>query len=406
VGSLFGQDFLWFLNQWDIVLALGIVQVVLWMLFLLSFSPRVFAQETPSPATSFMQSVCAKDVELFCGHTAEPTSVVQCLGQNKDNLSETCKEGLQRFAQASQQARSRGGGALGAFGGMNAFSAPVPMLTIEGRLFPANHSPRMTEQRANISFPVYRTEKETLSMSAAYGLLNFQESVTLDSGVSVPTNLRRVELGAQYFRQKSEKRNWGIRGSIGYSGDTVFKNSRDLTFSANAHYGYPGSGNGYWILTVFFANNSPLGNFVPIPGFFYMYRTEHFTGLFGLPIATMQWTPAFPWSFSMSLFGPTLMSEAAYGSIEQFQVFTGFQWTQQQYLLEARVREEDRLRLEEKKFLVGVRTPVFKKLNAEIQVGHGFDRSLYIGDGLFDKQGGAADLDANMYFQFILRAIL
>lgn len=377
--------------------------------FLLLLSAPTHAQSAKaesSPMLSFLKESCAQDISTFCSALNEPRSTMMCLAQNKEKLSNPCKEGLQRMLQASQQAQARGGGALASLGGMNSFSPPVPLVVVEGRVYPANQTPRLTDYRLNLTTPVYRTEQETVSVSAAYGHLNFQEPVTLDSGTVVPTNLRRVEIGAQYFQQLQEKRSWGLRGSIGYAGDTVFENSRDMSFSMSGNYSFPSTEQSSWVLTAFFSNNSPIGNFIPIPGFIYIYRTEKFTGLFGIPITAVQWTPVHPWSFSFSLFGPTVNSEVGYGSVEKMQLFTGFQWTQQLYLLEARVNEEDRLRLEEKRLLLGVRTPLFQKLGAEFQIGHGYDRSVYIGDGLFNDDGGNRDLDRNTYFNVVLRAVL
>lgn len=364
------------------------------------------AQNAASPATTVLKDVCAEDIQKFCSDAKEPRSLFQCLGQSKEQLSTGCKEGVQRFARGSQQAQARGGGALGAFGGMNAFSPPVPLLIMEGRVFPANHSPRMTDYRLNISAPVYKTETETFSLSGAYGNVNFQDQLTLDSGILVPTDLRRVELGGQYFKQLKERRSWNLRASLGYAGDSVFGSSRDMSFSTNATYSFPGSEQSTWLLSVFFANNSPIGNFIPIPGFIYIYRTENFTGLFGIPITAVQWTPAFPWTLSFSLFGPTIQSEVAYGSVDTFQVYSGFQWVQQLYMLESRVDDDDRLRIEEKRFLAGVRTPLFENVGGEFQVGHGFDRSVYMGDGFFNDDRGRVDMDRNIYFNVIVRAIL
>lgn len=77
---------------------------------------------------------------------------------------------------------------------------------------------------------------------------------------------------------------------------------------------------------VMMSNNSPLGTYVPIPGFFYIYRTPTFTGLFGLPILSMQWTPVNPWSFSFSAFGPTIKSEVTYGTVDKTQFLPGLGW--------------------------------------------------------------------------------
>jgi hypothetical protein len=43
------------------------------------------------------------------------------------------------------------------------------------------------------------------------------------------TDLYRIEIGAQYFNQLPEKKNRGLRGSIGCAGDKPFANFNDLT---------------------------------------------------------------------------------------------------------------------------------------------------------------------------------
>lgn len=366
--------------------------------------PSLAQKSPPSPFSALLQTSCADDLKQWCPEAQGLRGQMMCLAQNKHQLSEACKEGSQRLAQASKQAAARGGGSMSALGGMTAFTPPVPLLVMEGRVYPANDSPRMTDYRLNFSTPVYKTDKDALAMSMAYGHLNFQDGLSLDSGVAVPQNLKRAELGAQYSRTLEGQRSWGLRGSLGYTGDTLFKNSRDLSFSLIGNYSYPTSEVSSWVLTLFFSNNSPIGNFIPIPGFMYIYRTPHFTGIFGIPIAAIQWTPAFPWSVSVSLFGPTFNSEVAYGSVDTVQVFTGFQWTQQLYLLESRTRDEDRLRIEELRALVGVRTPLFQTWSAEVQVGQSFNRSIYLGDGMFNKDGGSTDLEDSIYFNTVLRA--
>jgi hypothetical protein len=374
---------------------------------LLLFCSLVFAQNPPSVMMELIKEPCSEDIQKLCVLPEAANNIGRCLGENKDALSVKCKEGFQRAIQASQQAQSRGGGALGAFGGMNAFSPPISLLVLDSRVVQGEEStPRLVEHRLNFSMPVYRGETDIFSLSAALGHLEFQNPITLDTGLVVPTELQRLEVGGQYFRKLERQRAFNIRGSVGYVGDTLFKNSRDLTFSMNGMYSFPGSDKSMWALTVFLSNNSPIANFVPIPGFLYIYRTENFTGIFGLPIASVQWTPAFPWSLSMSIFGPTINMEAAYGSINTFQVFSGLQWTQQLYMLEQRVNDEDRLVLSEKRILVGLRTPLFEKINGELQIGNSFDRRVSYGEGVFDSDGGKRDLNSGAYLNLVLRAIL
>ncbi len=343
-----------------------------------------------------MQS-CEKDRIRFCGDRKELSDIRSCLIEHDKEIATECKQELDRFMQMRRQAASRGDGALSFFGGLNAMGPPVPLISYDGRYSPGSNSTSFTENKLNISAPIYKSDADTVALSLAGGILHLGDSLLLSSGKTVPTDLYRIETGVQYFHQLPEKRNWRFRGSIGYAGDKPFANSNDLTYSLNANYGFPGSGKGFWIVSVFFSNNGPLGNYIPIPGVSYFYKTDTFTGMFGFPITSIQWTPVFPWSFSLAVFGPIVQSEVGYGSIDRIQYFSGFYWTRQSYIPSERDKDKDRLTIEEKKAAVGFRTPVWEQMIGELQVGHAFDRSAYIGDGLFNKDGGSVSIPSDWY---------
>ena len=352
------------------------------------------------------ESVCHAEIQKFCPEQKEIREIGKCLRLHDTELSVSCKEELQRMIEASKQASSRSGGALGSFSGLNLLSPPVPMIAVEGRAVPGHdQTPSLNENRANISAPIFRTATDSLSVSLAGGQTHFSEPILLDSNVLVPNDLKRVEIGAQYFHQLPEKKDWGVRASLGYAGDEIFNGTRDMSFTLTAHYGLPFEENHKWAYVIFLSNNSPIANYVPIPGFVYFYKTENFTGIFGFPFASFQWTPAFPWSVSVSLFGPTFSSELAYGSVDRFQLFTGFAWTRQNYLLSDRVNEKDRLTIAEKKFQAGIRTPLFWTVAGEFVVGNSFDRTVFIGNGFLNKDGGSATLESSLYAGWNFRAL-
>lgn len=278
---------------------------------------------------------------------------------------------------------------------------PIPMLGYDLRYSSGKDSVQFVENKYNVSVPVYKSEAGGLFLSLAGSQLSLGESITLDSQVKIPTELYRLETGFQYFEQLPEKKRWGLKGSVGYASDKQF--SKDLTYSLSANYGYPDSENGYWMLMVFFSNNGPFGNNIPIPGFIYIYRTETFTGMFGLPVLAMQWAPVFPWSFSFSLFGPIIQMEAAYNINDEMQIFSGFNWNRQNYILSDRVNDKDRLTFEEKKLLIGVRSLISNTLLAELQIGQTFDRSAYIGSGFLNKDQGNASISSDIYSSLSLK---
>lgn len=282
---------------------------------------------------------------------------------------------------------------------------PIPIASYDGRYSPGD-SVSFLENRANLSAPVYKTEKDSLALSVAGGDFHFGNTLTLDTGTQIAEDLYRIEVGAQYAHQLSGKKAWGLRSSIGYAGDKPFNNARDITYGLSGNYGFPSSDKSYWILSIFMSNNNPLVNYIPIPGFAYIYRTATFTGMFGFPILSIQWTPTFPWSYSLAVFGPTVQSELGYGSLDHFQVFSGFYWTRQQYLPSDRPTAKDRLTIEEIKAGIGFRTPIWAMAIGEFQMGRAFGRSLFIGSGLTDKSGGSLGVEGDWYATWSVKARL
>lgn len=354
------------------------------------------AEETKAVRPMAMPS-CEEDRVRFCSNEKDSSELVPCLSSHKKEISTGCRQELEKSKQMRWQALAHGGGAFGSFGGLNATNPPAPLISYAGRYDLGENSPSFTENKINISSPIFRAETDTVTLSLAGGNFHIGDSLVLSSGKQVPQDLYRAELGAQYFKKLPDKKIWGLRGSVGFAGDKPFVNTTDLTYNLSANYGFPGSGNGYWLLNVFISNNNPLKNFIPVPGFIYLYKTESFTGMFGFPVLSMQWTPVYPWSFSLAVFGPNIHSEVGYGSIARFQLFSGFYWVRQNYLPSDRNNVKDRLTIEEKKAAVGIRIPVLESMLAEIQLGQGFDRTVYIGNRLFNKDGGSISLPVNWY---------
>lgn len=281
-------------------------------------------------------------------------------------------------------------------------SPPAPLVTYDERW--SGNTSSYNERKFSVTKPVMKTEKETMSLSLLGSQIQFGDTIFLDSGTELPTELSRVEIGTLYFHQLEGRRNWGLRGIIGYAGDELFKHGRDVSFTVTAHYGFPGTGYGFWMWTVFLSNNSPLLNYVPLPGFVYFYKTGTFTGLFGLPFATMKWRPTIDWSLGLSVVGTNVSSEIAYGSLDTWQFFTGFNWSRQSFILTDRAPRGDRLTLEEKKYGFGIRTPLLDMLDAEVQASYVYDRSIYMGQGLSNRDRGSARVNSSPYVSASMKA--
>lgn len=354
--------------------------------------------------------VCKIQIAELCQEetkTKDPKAIFKCLAKNESKLSDECKQEIQRTAKLINQTTPPGSGPLGMLGGMTSLGPMIPMLTYEGRVVPSGDNgkkaPAIAENNLRLNIPVYRNESHTVSTSVTNNILHLEKRVTLDSGLKLPHDFYRTELGLQYTRRLPEQRTYGLQGTFGYTGDKF--NPDTQTYSVNANYSYPGKSGGHWVLMLIFSNNNPLGDGVPIPGFFYVHRTQTFTGVFGLPVMSMQWTPVNPWAFSFSMLGPIIRAEASYGTIDETQFFVGLGWTQQRYMLSERVKEDDRLTFEEKRAEIGLRRPLGPKIFAELKAGYAFDRAVYIGEGLLNRDGGEDNLgnawSAGWTFRFL-----
>ena len=298
------------------------------------------------------------------------------------------------------------GGTLNSMAGiMGPGGRPQPLVTYDGQVMPGEKSPRQAENRVMLSTPIFGGPGFGISTSFSGSQLNFGESIALDNGKNIPRTLHRYELGFQYSRHWEEKKNFRARVSTGYAGDDHTNNSRDLTYTVNASYGYPSeSGEGSWLLMLYVSNNSPFINYFPIPGFAYFFKRPNFSGMIGLPFLSLQWIPVPPWVFSLAVFGPTFNTEAAYGMRDKFQSFIALGMNRQSFLLTDRVEDRERLTIADMRATAGFRMPLNKFLQMELHGGRSFARSAYIGKSFMNKDGGKTSLEPDWVVSWAARA--
>lgn len=299
-----------------------------------------------------------------------------------------------------------GAGAASAALGLLGMSAPRAFsLNYNGWIAPDKDPTSIQQQRVALQVPVYRGEVDTFSLSATGSSLHFNDpQQLLPNGALVPADLWRIDFGGQYSRKLNNDKMLGGRLSFGSASDHPFSKITTDTIGASLFYGLPPDENSRWILTLFVSNNNPIINYVPIPGFVYLYQTKTFTGMFGLPFGLIQWTPKVPWSLSLSAFGPTINSEVACGDPRKVQLYAGFNWVQQSYLRENRVDRKDRLFFDEKRGQLGVRFPLVAMLAADLQSGFAFDRSAFEGRRFGKHDRGTAGLRSSWFAAWSLKA--
>jgi hypothetical protein len=274
---------------------------------------------------------------------------------------------------------------------------PVKMTTLSYGGWITPQSGDVEQHRFTFQRPLYQGATDSFSLSLGGTSLHFGDQPILSSGLLVPVDLWKAELGASYSHKIDDDRFSGARVSFGSASDHPFSNFDVTTIGVSAYYSWATSEETRWMLTLFFSNNNPIINYVPIPGVVYLYQTEKFIGLFGFPLSSVVWMPAPGWMFTLSFFGPTINSEIGFGNPRKTQFFLGYSWTQQSYLRENRPDPNDRMYYSEMHSPLGVRFLILDRLKTEFSTGYAFDRSVYEGVHLGSNENGTTSL-GNSWF--------
>lgn len=258
---------------------------------------------------------------------------------------------------------------------LQSFGRPAaPSLTYSG-----SYTPQGTKTAFNIvnlSADVYRSERDSISLYATGAELHLENPPRLPNGAAAPGDLGRAEIGARYSHKLREGHFTGGSLGFGSASDRPFATADSATVSANYFYGFPSGERSIWVLSVFYSNNNPISDLVPIPAFMYMYRTENFVGIFGVPFAFVRWRFHELWMFSASMFGAIGGMEMAYGQRRAPQIYSGLRAQQQSYLRAQRANSDDRIRENEKRLYAGVRFRLYENLGLDFQTGYAFDRFI------------------------------
>lgn len=378
-------------------------QIIASLFFLLAMvsTQNVLALEA-NDTTTEVPRTCSEEVRLYCEKEETPKSKAQCLFANIDKLSESCRQEIKRFIRAVEQAQEQTGDVLVTPSALNSVAPPFTVISLDLKHIPGDNT--LNERRIGLSTPLQQKKDSSLVLTLSGGEVQFNQPISLGTETTVPDRLNRAELGLQYSQRLPEFKSWGLRASVGSAGDRLFHKTKDTTFNIIANYGSPSKAGGFWMWTLFFSNNSPLGNSIPIPGFLYIYKTPTFTGLFGVPTLSLQWTPTAEQAYSLSLLGLTATTEAAFGEIRTRQYFTTVKWTNQSFMLSDRKEEKDRLTIEEKKAGLGIRSFLWGRMLTEAEGGYAFDRLIYSGSGLRNMRGGSAELQDDWYASLNFKA--
>ncbi|MFA5975360.1 MAG: hypothetical protein WC859_04260 [Elusimicrobiota bacterium] len=267
-------------------------------------------------------------------------------------------------------------------------------------------APILTGHRAHGNFVVSKSSASTWSVQQSVDHLNLTESpVVPDTGMTVPDSLWQVETGAAYNHRLGDRREWGIRGSVGSASDKPFNSLNEPTGRLTAHYQIPSRAHNAWIFALAYSNNRHFLNNIPMPMVAYSWQNPSagFRAIIGFPFVALSYAPNDAWSSRLAVFGPRNLSlEVARRIKGPVKGYAGLDWKQMEWLRAGRDDHSNRLFLDQKKIALGLRYPLGRAYLVDLSGGQEFDRRFFEGHSASDNTPRA--VMANSWFlQIILR---
>jgi hypothetical protein len=231
-------------------------------------------------------------------------------------------------------------------------------------------------QELNLSTPVFKTDLDAYSVGLEGKQLAINPS---QNGYST---LSEVQLRLAYSRVLDGNRLITFSTRFGSASDQPFADSTVNTFGATGYYSFSNDETSRWLWIVDYANDRPILNNLPLPGFAYFYNpNKNFKAVLGAPFASM--TLNFDNSLSLDFFTvvPWVFKSTLNYNLDEYRKFyLGFNFSQLTYFILGRQNLKDRLFYDEKKIFVGAKSPLSKSILADLEMGRSFDRALFMAE--------------------------
>ncbi|MEI8018130.1 MAG: hypothetical protein WCH39_07995 [Schlesneria sp.] len=225
--------------------------------------------------------------------------------------------------------------------------------------------------------PLYSTGAETFMLTAHVDTTLIQTKAILPTTMQTfPTQLFNVALGVNYFHSYENGNVGGIVFDMGTASDKPFQSGRDMLASGTAFLLMPQDEKSAWFIGANASTNSQVLYGIPIPGGGYFYHpSEDFQAIVGFPFSVVSWKPARDWQLQyVWAFLTTMHARAVYQPTAAWQLYAGFDWTNENWRLAERVNERDHFFYYEKKLATGFLWWFKPNVGLEIAGGWAFDR--------------------------------
>ncbi len=266
----------------------------------------------------------------------------------------------------------------------------------EGGLSSFDHS-------LSILVPIQQDDSQEFALTSNLGLWDIDSQVRFPSkgpqmGDSLPEKFWNVEVGGLY-RRKFEN-NWlaSLSFNIGSPSNKPFDSFDELAVNAMGMLTMPTSQSSAWILMFYLSAPNAFAPGIPIPGVAYYWKpVERADVILGIPFAMGRW--GFDPGLQLNGFiAPyTAFAELTYDLNDTYQLYTGFEWKNSEYLRAERRQYEYAVFYFEKNINAGLRFPIDDNIFMDFQTGFSFDRFIFEGEDYDDRNRHRLDISDGFY---------
>lgn len=232
--------------------------------------------------------------------------------------------------------------------------------------------------------PVYSKGPDTWLLTAHLDATKVNTNAILPTTMQAfPTQLFNVAFGANYFHQFEGGKVGGIIFDVGTASDKPFESGRDILASGTGFLLTPRDDVSSWFVGVHASTNSQVLYGIPIPGGgLYYHPSEDFQAIVGFPFSLFSWNVTRDWQLQyVYAFLTTMHARAVYQPTNDWQIYAGFDWTNENWRRAERVDERAHFFYYEKKLATGFLWWFRPNVGLEISGGYAFDRYFTEVDG-------------------------
>lgn len=232
--------------------------------------------------------------------------------------------------------------------------------------------------------PIYHTDTDTIVFTSHLDQMNVHTNAILPTtSQPFPNQLFNVAFGANYFRQFANGNVGGLVLDVGSASDVPFHSSSEILASGTAFLLMPQDDHSAWFVGVNASTNSQVLYGLPIPGGGYFYHpSEDFQAIIGFPFSVVSWKPARDWQLQyVYAFLTTMHARAVYQPTNQWQLYAGFDWTNENWRRVDRPAPGDHFFYYEKRLAAGWLWWFAPNVGFEVSGGWAFDRYFTEVDG-------------------------